>query len=140
MKKYPKRKAIRKTSERKTINYPQKKLKLNEDDVFKLAQHGLTDAEICSLLGCKRTALENYRAIIQEGRANLSKSLKRTQLELALKEKNTTMLIWLGKQYAGQREKHETNHTFENPQVVFYGDDTQAISYQDSIEVENDAE
>jgi len=35
-------------------------------------------------------------------------SLRRKQVELAV-EGNPTMRIWLGKQYMGQKDKHETS-------------------------------
>lgn len=39
-------------------------------------------------------------------------SLRRTQFKLA--EKNPTMAIWLGKQYLGQRDNVEVEHTANN--------------------------
>lgn len=36
-------------------------------------------------------------------------SLRRTQFELAVKDKHPTMLIWLGKQHLGQTDKQEVD-------------------------------
>lgn len=96
----------------------------DEDQIFRLAQIGLTDDEIQHCLDLSNCVLEKYRAIIQRGRANLSKSIKRTQLELALKHKDRQMLIWVGKQYAGQRETLDNNFRIStSPEVVVYGED-----------------
>ena len=81
------------------------RLELDEDQILKLAQCGMTDIEMCNLLEISKDTLQNFRAIIKKGRSNLSQSIKRTQLEVALREKDKTMLIWVGKQYANQTEK-----------------------------------
>ena len=39
-------------------------------------------------------------------------SLRRAQINLALDSENPTMLIWLGKQYLGQRDKQELDLKF----------------------------
>jgi DNA-binding CsgD family transcriptional regulator len=100
-------------------------LELNEEQIFKFAQYGMTDVEMCSILEISLSTLNNFRSIIQKGRANLSKSIKRTQLEVALKERDKTMLIWVGKQYAGQKDKQDIDHSGEiaSPQVIYYGSD-----------------
>ena len=98
-------------------------LELNENDIFKLAEFGLTDKEMSALLEISLDTLNNFRSVIQKGRANLSKSIKRTQLEQALNEKNTVMLIWVGKQYCSQKDKQDIELSGEvsAPQVVVYG-------------------
>ena len=98
-------------------------LELDEEQILKLAQCGMTDEEMCDLLEISKSTLQNFRPVIQKGRSNLSQSIKRTQLEVALKERDKTMLIWVGKQYAKQKEKHDIEHSGEvsAPQVVFYG-------------------
>jgi DNA-binding CsgD family transcriptional regulator len=120
----PKKKTKRPTghsSKSKRVGRPS--LGLNEDDIFRLAQYGMTDVEMCNILQISLSTLNNFRSIIQKGRGNLSQSIKRTQLELALKEKDKTMLIWVGKQYAGQSEKQVHTHHGElnPPQVTVYG-------------------
>jgi hypothetical protein len=114
-----------------------KRIKLNESDILKLAQCGLTDMEICQILNISLDKLNQYRSIIQEGRAQLSQSIKRTQLELALKERDKTMLIWVGKQYAQQRERQELEHSGEvnSPQIVFYGN-REPLQWENAEEIE----
>lgn len=98
-------------------------LEVDEESILKLAQVGMTDEEICQLLDISQSLLNNFRGIIQRGRSNLSKSIKRTQLEVALNERDKTMLIWVGKQYAKQRDRQDLEHSGEvsAPQIVFYG-------------------
>jgi hypothetical protein len=36
--------------------------------------------------------------------------LRATQFEAAIKDKDKTMLVWLGKQRLGQRDRHDVNH------------------------------
>jgi hypothetical protein len=43
---------------------------------------------------------------MEKGRSILKMSLRREQVRLA-KQGDRTMLIWLGKQYLGQSERHE---------------------------------
>lgn len=100
------------------------RLELDEDQILKLAQCGMTDEEMCNLLEISKDTLQNFRPIIKEGRSTLSKSIKRTQLEVALKERDRTMLIWVGKQYAKQSDKQKVDHGGEvQARVIFYGDD-----------------
>lgn len=101
------------------------RLEIDEDQILKLAQFGMTDQEMVSLLEISLSTLNNFRSIIQKGRSNLSQSIKRTQLEVALKERDKTMLIWVGKQYAGQKDKRDLEHSGEvsSPQIIFYGNE-----------------
>ena len=85
------------------------RLVIDEDQIFKLAQWGMTDREMASILEISLCTLNNFRPLIQKARSDLSKSIKRTQLELAINDKDKTMLIWVGKQYCGQSEKVEQN-------------------------------
>lgn len=99
------------------------KLEVCKEDIKKLAQVGLTDQEICYLLDISHSILNRFRPILQLGRAELCKSIKRTQLEIALQERDSKMLIWVGKQYANQHEKQQTELSGEitQPTVVMYG-------------------
>ena len=79
--------------------------------VRKLAGIQCTDEEIAAGLGCSQDTLARGRkrdqeldAAIIEGRANGRMSLRRAQYQKAL-DGNPTMLIWLGKQILGQRER-----------------------------------
>ena len=60
---------------------------------------GLADSELSNLLGISESQWKaNYPSVIKRGRARLRKSLRRAQIKSALSG-NSTMLVWLGKQY-----------------------------------------
>lgn len=69
-----------------------------------LASYGCADHEIAAELGIgERTLQRRAREALNKGRSTLRQKLRAAQLRLAL-EGNPTMLIWLGKQYLGQRD------------------------------------
>lgn len=74
------------------------------EEVFKLASIGCKDIEIADWFGVDNNTLRyNFSAELVKGREHLKQSLRRAQLEVALKG-NAVMLIWLGKQYLGQTD------------------------------------
>lgn len=74
------------------------------EEVFKLASIGCKDIEIADWFGIDNNTLRyNFSAELTKGREHLKQSLRRAQLEVALKG-NAVMLIWLGKQYLGQSD------------------------------------
>lgn len=85
----------------------------NRDTVNRLAIIGCTDKEIGFTIGISEEAVrKHHRRDLDVGRANLRASIRKTQIQLALDEKHPTMLIWLGKQYLGQREpKQDVSHS-----------------------------
>ena len=89
------------------------KLVLNEKDITELAKIGCTNEEIATFLKCSHDTLErNFACAIKEGRAYMKMSIRRKQLEMVY-QGNTTMAIWLGKQYLGQHDKQtiHSDHT-----------------------------
>ncbi len=85
----------------------------NKDQVYKMSRIGCTDKEQSHILSISETNLRsNFLTELFEGRSHLRRALRRAQLESAIKDKNTTMLIWLGKNYLGQKEpKHSVEHS-----------------------------
>lgn len=80
---------------------------IDEDKLEQLAALGLSNAEIASVLDCSPDTIErNYRETLDWGRSKRNASLRRKQYEVAISG-NSTMLIWLGKQYLGQSDKQE---------------------------------
>ena len=78
---------------------------MDGDKLFQLASLGLTTAEIASVLECSPDTLErNFKEEMDEGKEKCKASVRRKQFELAMAG-NPTMLIWLGKQILGQRDK-----------------------------------
>ena len=75
--------------------------------VKSLAEIQCTQEEIASTIGVALSTLKQYpefSTIHKEGIESGKKSLRRLQWEKA-KSGNTAMLIWLGKQYLGQRDR-----------------------------------
>lgn len=82
------------------------KFKIDYDSVDKLARIHCTQQEIADFLGCSVDTLqrdEKFCGIYKKRIADACRSLRRKQWEAA-EEGNTTMLVWLGKQYLGQKE------------------------------------
>ena len=84
---------------------------VDPEQVSKLARIGCTQDEIASIVGLSKPTLRKHFAReMSEGLDNFRMSLRRLQAKKA-SEGNVAMLIWLGKQYLGQREKADTTVT-----------------------------
>lgn len=90
---------------------------IDYDLVTKLAMIDAWDAEIAVVIGfsaegfCKRKQRDpKLIEALEKGRANSKVSLRRAQWQAALGG-NPTMLIWLGKQILGQRDRYGIEHT-----------------------------
>jgi len=84
---------------------PRKKAEIDMKLVRLLASIGCTQEEIAAACGISETTLKaRCKNEIQDGYAEMRRSLRKWQYNLA-KTGNLGMLIWLGKQYLGQREK-----------------------------------
>ena len=95
------------TKRKKSVGRP-KKYDIDTDTLFKLAKYNLTNIEIADIYGCDEALLrKNYSEFLTKGRGELKKRLRQAQYEVAVDDKNVTMLIWLGKQILGQTEKAE---------------------------------
>ena len=92
---------------------PKKLIEDARPTVMKLSQLGCSDPEIGSIVGMSEDSVKRHlRKELDEGRGNLRASLRKAQIETAIKEKNPTMLIWLGKCYLGQKEpKQNIQHS-----------------------------
>ena len=91
----------------------QKKYDINPKEVEKLSSYGLTNTEIADFFGCSKDLIsKSYSTNITKGKAVLKKKLRKAQIDGALSG-NSTLLIWLGKQYLGQTEKSEVE--WSNP-------------------------
>ncbi len=82
---------------------------IDYEAVSKLAALQCTQAETAAFLGVSVDTLTRdakYCGIYKEGIERGKMSLRRHQWR-ALEAGNTTMLVWLGKQYLGQKDKHD---------------------------------
>ena len=81
-----------------------KHYKLDRDLIFKLATLHCTYKEIADVAGTSVTTLEKrYSGIIDKGRSEGKRSLRRAQMEKAL-QGDVRMLIWMGKQYLDRKD------------------------------------
>lgn len=87
------------------------------ETVKKLCAIHCTGEEIASIVGVSYDTLErhikdefgeSFAEYYKKHSANGKMSLRRKQYEVAMSG-NTTMLVWLGKQYLGQTDKTESN-------------------------------
>ena len=86
--------------------------------VEKLASIQCTQEEIANFLDISVRTLqrdEEFCRLYKKGQDNGKMSLRRTQFKLA--EKNTSMAIFLGKQYLGQKDVIETDNIKEMEKV-----------------------
>jgi len=93
------------------------RIELDLRQVEELARIGCTEADMAAVLGVsvdtiqrRKRDCEEFRGVIEKGRAALRNSLRRLQVKKAL-EGNVTMLIWLGKQLLGQSDRHDFEHS-----------------------------
>jgi hypothetical protein len=78
---------------------------LDGETVSAMASLGLTQNEVALALGCSHdTIYRRFGESFDAGKAKLSGSLRKKQVQLALAG-NVTMLIWLGKNMLGQSDK-----------------------------------
>ena len=86
-----------------------KLLDIKEEDVEKLASYGCKNVEIADFFNCSvDTITGRFSDILRKGRAELKRSLRKAQIDFALKG-NATLLIWLGKNELGQRDNEKEN-------------------------------
>ena len=87
--------------------------------VIYLAAQGYTLEEIAALEDCHRNTLHNrFSAQCEKGKLLCAAQIRRRQVERAL-EGSDTMLIWLGKQLLGQKDRHEIETNW--PDKIGYG-------------------
>lgn len=90
---------------------------LTPDNLERLALMHPTNEEMALFFGVSRNTLQRYlrkkeyRQALERGQKLRDISLKRAQWVKAVRDGNTTMLIWLGKQLLGQTDKAAVEYT-----------------------------
>jgi len=110
---------------RKTEFMTDEWIESKREDVVGMARLGMTDEELADILRIAESALQkHFRLELDTGRAEIRMALRKAQLEKALQEKCTKMLIWLGKMYLGQREPKNEVDVFHNMKIepTYYGE------------------
>lgn len=107
--------AKKKTTRKKTPKHPNQKTvgrtlaKVDDAQVEALASICCTQEEIAIIVGCSVDTLQRRFAVeIENGRATAKASLRRQQFKQAMNG-HTGMLVWLGKQLLGQRDKSDVH-------------------------------
>jgi hypothetical protein len=106
------------------------RLEFDLRQVEELTRIGCTEEDMAAVLGVSVDTIQRrkhtcpeFRGVIEKGRASLRNSLRRLQVKKAL-EGNTTMLIWLGKQYLGQTDRYAGELTGKGGAPVDLGFDS----------------
>lgn len=97
------------------------KIKIDWGLVERLAKIQCTEEEIAYAIGVERHTLASrpeFSTIYKKGRMEGRISLRRAQAKKAF-EGNTTMQVWLGKQWLGQTDKQEQTIT-QTPERIIY--------------------
>src|ERR1017187_8036608 len=91
------------------------KEKIDPEHIKALAGAGCTVEEIAEFLGVNKKTLERrFLKAMDSGRLRRNVSLRRKQVELALRG-DKTMLVWLGKQFLGQSDKTQLTGKDDGP-------------------------
>ena len=105
------------TSSEKTKKQTRPYKEINQETFEGLCRIQCTELEICDVLGvtdktlagwCKRTYGKRFSEVFKQKRVPGLVSLRRWQFDAA-EAGNITMLVWLGKQCLGQRDKPDEN-------------------------------
>jgi NADH/NAD ratio-sensing transcriptional regulator Rex len=76
-----------------------------KDQIERLAEIQCSNKEIAYIMGCSVDTLRrHYTDHVELGKTNGKIKLRRAQWRNAIDDNNTTMQIWLGKNYLGQAE------------------------------------
>jgi hypothetical protein len=101
------------------------KIVFDLDKIEAWAQVGCSYNEMAALMGCshvyfnsQRKAREEVQDAIDRGRANMHKSLRVKQLDVALNEGSVPMLIHLGKSELGQTDRMEFNQNISGDLII----------------------
>ena len=90
---------------------------VNEETVLALAQRFCFNTEIAAIVGISVDTLHRrFAEIIAKGREAGKANLRRLQFEAADRG-NTAMLIFLGKNYLGQADRHELTGAEGSPLI-----------------------
>jgi Winged helix-turn-helix DNA-binding len=98
-------------------------IEVDIDEMMKWARAGCTQKEIAQKLGISwptlmdRLSRPEYKGAYERAQGEMIISLRSKQVAMALGG-NVTMLIWLGKQYLGQRDQFVHSGTGPNGEIV----------------------
>lgn len=88
-----------------------KYLGISERKIRLCARRGMSDREIADLFDLSMGDLATFAAVIRRERAHLGLQIRKAQYEVGVKEKDPSMLKWLGINHLGQSNK--VHHDFD---------------------------
>lgn len=101
-------KKTRAKDKKKAVGRPSKVEKIDPKQVENLAALMCTLEEMAAWFNVDKSQISrNFATEIAKGRERGKTSIRKKQFDVAMNG-NVTMLIWLGKQYLGQKETNET--------------------------------
>jgi hypothetical protein len=84
------------------------KLDIDPKKVLELAKIQCTYEEMAAVFDCSTDTLKrNFADLIGKGREEGKMSLRRAQHKAAIQGASVPMMIWLGKQHLGQKDKRD---------------------------------
>lgn len=96
---------------------------IDQGQFEKLCALQCTETEICDWFDvtdktlnswCRRIYKQSFSEVYAKKRGSGKISIRRAQWKLAVEKLNPTMLIWLGRNYLGQRDQPEDNIDMED--------------------------
>lgn len=118
---------------------------IDRDVLIRLAQIGCTSDEIGRFFGVESSLVRRrFGTLLHQVKAQSKARLRQAQFELAIDQKDKTMLIWLGKQFLGQSELGERNsedrqplpwNNSDLPEEFLIGDVTDEEALQEEEEI-----
>jgi hypothetical protein len=97
-----------------------KKIKVDWKKVDKALEAGASGVQVAAMLGisfdtlsrrCKEDHSADFAEYLRQKKESGNLQLLTAQFEEAVIERDRGMLIWLGKQRLGQKDKHDVDHT-----------------------------
>ena len=102
------------TAKRKQMGRPKKEIDYNL--VYRMAKRFATQEDIAMICQCSASKLQHDKKFLQafnKGKSQVFKNLRVAQYRYAM-QGNAQLLIWLGKNYLGQRDiKEEENQNYD---------------------------
>jgi len=116
------------------------KIKIDYNLVYRMAKRFATQEDIAMICECSASTLQHDEEFLQafnKGKSQVFKNLRVAQYRYAMKG-NPQLLIWLGKNYLGQKDTDKIPDTMNKDFGDKLKDIAKAIAEQDTIEKPTD--
>jgi hypothetical protein len=113
-------------------------VKITPEQVFEAARLGCTMEEAAGILGCHSSTLSRrlqspeFSSAWIAGQSDIRERLRDAQITAAVRDKNPTMLIWLGKQLLNQKDRPDGPTSI----AIRDGDRTVTVRWDSELEDE----